>query len=35
MDTQGIDLNQILKDLTQRSGTDVAVKAEPVPKNPV
>ncbi len=35
MDTQGIDLNQILKDLMQRSGTDVAVKAEPVVKSSV
>jgi uncharacterized membrane protein YqiK len=35
MDTQGIDLNKILKDLVQRPGTDVAVKAEPVAKNPV
>lgn len=35
MDTQGIDLNQILKDLIQRPGTDVAVKAEPVNKSAV
>ena len=30
MDTQGLDLNQLLKDLVKRTGTDVAVKAEPV-----
>lgn len=36
LDTQGLDLNQLLKDLVQRPGTDVAVKAEPVnPKNTV